>query len=113
LGEAETGGVAMNFVPREGGNTVRGSTFVGYANGAMQGSNFTDALRAQGLASPNELRKTWEVSPMIGGPLLQNRLWYFAGFRHTGSRNTIAGVYFKKKAHKPPLRTHQPDPTPA
>ena len=109
LGEAETGGVAMNFVPREGGNTVRGSTFVGYANSAMQGSNFSDALRAQGLASPNELKKTWEVSPMIGGPLLQNKLWYFAGFRHTGSRNTIAGMYYNKNANNPALWTYEPD----
>ena len=42
----------------------------------MQGSNFTDELRAQGLRSPNELMKVWEVSPQIGGPFVQDKLWY-------------------------------------
>jgi hypothetical protein len=111
LGEAETGGVAMNFVPREGGNTIRGSLFAGYANGAMQGSNFTDELRATGLGSPNELDKVWEVSPMMGGPLMQDRLWYFAGYRHTGSRNWIAGMYQNKNANDPTKWNYEPDLT--
>jgi hypothetical protein len=111
LGEAETGGVAMNFVPREGGNTYRGSTYVGYANGAMQGNNFTDELRARGLTFPNELRKVWEVSPSVGGPLKRDRLWYFAAFRHTGSRNWIAGMYQNKNANDPTKWTYEPDLT--
>ena len=111
LGEAETGGVAMNFVPREGGNTIRGSMFVGYANGAMQGSNFTDELRATGLGSPNELDKVWEASPMMGGPISQDKLWYFLGYRHTGSRNWIAGMYQNKNANDPTKWTYEPDLT--
>ena len=111
LGESETGGVAMNFVPREGGNTIRGSTFFGYANSAMQGTNFTDELRARGLATPNELKKVWEISPMIGGPIMQDKLWYFAGFRHTGSRNTVAGMFQNKNVNDPTKWNYEPDLT--
>ena len=49
LGEAETGGVTVNLIPREGGNTFSGTFFVNGANGAMQGSNYTQALKDQGL----------------------------------------------------------------
>ncbi len=111
LGEAETGGVAMNFVPREGGNSYRGSFFVGYANGAMQGSNFTDELRIRGLSRPNELRKVWEISPAIGGPLMRDRLWYFAAFRHTGSRNFVGGMYQNKNVNDPTKWAYEPDLT--
>ena len=63
---------------------MRGSFFAGYANSAMQGSNFTDELRAQGLASPNELKTVWEVTPQVGGPILQDKLWYLAGVQAPG-----------------------------
>jgi hypothetical protein len=33
LGEAETSGVGFNVVPREGGNSIHGSFFTGFANG--------------------------------------------------------------------------------
>ena len=35
------GGVQINYVPREGGNTFKGLMFFSGANGAMQGSNFS------------------------------------------------------------------------
>jgi hypothetical protein len=111
LGEAETGGVAMNFVPREGGNTNRGSFYVGFANGAMQGNNFTDELRAKGLSTPNELDKVWEVSPAFGGPLKRDRLWYFAAARHNGTRNLVAGMYQNKNVNDPTKWTYEPDLT--
>src|SRR3954469_15248513 len=48
LGEAETGGVTVNLIPREGGNTFSGTFFANGANGAMQGSNYTQNLKDQG-----------------------------------------------------------------
>ena len=45
LGEAETGGVMLNIIPRDGGNSSA-ARFVARARAArMQGSNYTDALR--------------------------------------------------------------------
>ena len=49
LGEAETGGVVLNVIPREGSNTFSGSFVLTGANGAMQGSNYTQSLKDQGL----------------------------------------------------------------
>src|SRR5689334_21848899 len=52
LGEAETGGVMLNIIPRDGCNTFSGTVFLSGANGVLQGSNYTDALKAAGLRSP-------------------------------------------------------------
>jgi hypothetical protein len=109
LGEAETAGVVINMVPREGGNSVRGSFFGTYANGAMQSSNFNDERRAKGLRTPNEVKSVWEVSPTIGGPVIANRLWYYLTARHQGNRNYIAGMFENKNAGDPSKWTYDPD----
>ena len=109
LGESETAGMVINMVPREGGNTHRGSIFWNFANGAMQGSNFTDELRAKGLRSPNELHRVWEFSPQEGGPLVRDKLWYFLSARYQGSRNWIAGMYHNANAGDITKWTYEPD----
>src|SRR4030095_2819125 len=50
------GGVQINYVPRDGGNTFKGLLFSSFANGGMQGSNFSTiqddpvgSLEARGL----------------------------------------------------------------
>src|SRR6185295_13885118 len=62
LGEAENGGPSLNVVPREGGNTVRGSVYAAGVTSGMVGSNYTDALRTRGLTVPGELRKVWDFN---------------------------------------------------
>ena len=49
LADAETSGVVVNVIPREGGNTVRGTLFATGANKSMQSSNYTQELRDRGL----------------------------------------------------------------
>jgi hypothetical protein len=43
------------------------------ANDAMQGSNYTQALRDAGLRSPQELKKVFDFNPMGGGRLIRRR----------------------------------------
>jgi hypothetical protein len=54
--EQAEGGVRMNLIPREGGNTFRGYFYGAFANSSMQASNFTPDLKARGLGTPNSLK---------------------------------------------------------
>jgi hypothetical protein len=101
LGEAETSGVMLNVIPRDGGNTFSGTFAYTGANSSMQGSNYTDALKAAGLRSPQELIKVWEVNPMGGGPIKRDRLWFYATYREVYAENTIPGMFFNKNAGDP------------
>jgi hypothetical protein len=101
LGEAETGGVMLNVIPRDGGNTFSGTMFLSGANGAMQGSNYTDALRAAGLRSPQELKKVLDVNPMGGGRLVRDKLWFYLSYREVTAENTVPGMFFNKNAGDP------------
>jgi hypothetical protein len=51
--ESATDGVVVNLVPREGGNQFKGTFFGAGAWSGLQSSNFTDELKARGLATPN------------------------------------------------------------
>ena len=101
LGEAETGGVTLNVIPRDGGNTFSGTLFMSGANGSMQGSNYSEGLRAQGLRSPQELKKVFEFNPMGGGRLVRDKLWFYVTYREVTAENTIPGMFFNKNAGDP------------
>ena len=101
LGEAETAGAVLNIIPRDGGNQFSGTFVYSGANGSMQGSNYTDALKAAGLRSPQELIKVWEVNPMGGGPIKRDKLWFYATYREVYAENTIPGMFVNKNAGDP------------
>ena len=48
LGEAETSGVIVNLIPRDGGNTFTGTFFVNGANGSMQGEQLHAGAEGRG-----------------------------------------------------------------
>ncbi|MGH6783336.1 MAG: carboxypeptidase-like regulatory domain-containing protein, partial [Sphingomicrobium sp.] len=101
LGEAETGGVVLNIIPRDGGNTFSGTFVMSGATGAMQGSNYTQKLKDAGLRSPSELIKVREINPMGGGPIKRDRLWFYLTYREIYSENTSPGMWFNKNAGDP------------
>ena len=60
--ELPTGGVRINFIPRDGGNKFAAATFFTFSNGALASDNFTDELKAAGLGAPNEIKKNWDLN---------------------------------------------------
>jgi len=109
LAEAETGGPVMNVVPRQGGNSIKGTLFGNFANGSMQSSNYTEALKSAGLLAPNQLQKIWDANASFGGPIRQDRLWYYVGGRSQGNRKLVEGMYYNKNAGDPTKWTYEPD----
>jgi Carboxypeptidase regulatory-like domain len=101
LGEAETGGVVLNVIPRDGGNEFSGTFFMSGANGSMQGSNYTQALRDAGLRSPQELRKVFEFNPMGGGRIIRDKLWFYLTYRQLDAENTVPGMFSNRNAGDP------------
>jgi hypothetical protein len=91
--EFQVGGVAMNAIPKEGGNRFSG-TFVGYGAGSgVQGDNRTEELK-QVIRDANRLIYTAEIDTAVGGPIIKDKLWFFGGTRATRSKNYVADVYY-------------------
>jgi len=106
--EMQVSGVAMNAIPKEGGNAYSG-TFVAYgAGGGVQSDNRTPELRAL-IRDTDRLAYTVEINPAFGGPIRRNKLWFFAATRHTRSKSYVADVYFPdgRQAHSGPHKAEE------
>ena len=107
--EAAEGGVRVNVIPKEGGNTFRGLIFASFANESMQSSNFTDDLKARGFTTPNALKKVADLNPAFGGPILQNKLWFYASHRLQIAQNWVGGMFFDTTYNDPNVWTLNQD----
>ena len=99
--ESDASGLIMNLVPREGGNAFRFMANATFTNKDLQGDNFTDELRARGLAATNKVLNLYDVNVTQGGPIKRDRLWFFAATRASGNKNQVAGIYFNKTRGTP------------
>ncbi len=111
--EVGQGGMRVNMVPRDGGNTFRGSMIANWADEAFTSDNCGSPgigqactranLSGSKTFNPNNaltnvdvVQKIWDVNPQIGGPIVRNKLWFNYTFRHWGSTKTKTDAYFDK-----------------
>ncbi|OFW00743.1 MAG: hypothetical protein A3I61_19485 [Acidobacteria bacterium RIFCSPLOWO2_02_FULL_68_18] len=94
--EAETGGVRINIIPREGANTLFGTFELDGTTEAFQGSNIDNELRARGLAGTPYVKQAYNAGGSVGGPIRQDKLWFFGSYRRWGSELWLPGKYFNK-----------------
>jgi hypothetical protein len=109
LGEFETAGLAMNIVPKQGGNSFSGLFYVAGFSESMQADNFTAELRARGATLPNPVSRVYDVNAATGGPIAQDKLWYYFSFRVQGRRQDTLNVYYNQNAGDPNSFTYLPD----
>jgi hypothetical protein len=107
--ETPTAGVRINYVPKEGGNTYKFSFFGTGVNSSFQGDNYTDDLKALGLTKPNSLRKAYDINGSGGGPIVRDKLWFFASGRRQFNSTYFAGLYYNKNAGDPTKWNYDPD----
>ncbi|HVZ20103.1 MAG TPA: TonB-dependent receptor [Vicinamibacterales bacterium] len=111
LGEAETGGPYMNFVPKTGGNQLKGSTSFQMSNSSLGSSNYTTELQQAGLKAPSQLLKLWDVDWTLGGPIKKDTLWFFYLGRTYGNGNSVPGMFANANAGNPNSWSYAPDTT--
>jgi hypothetical protein len=104
--EVETGGVRINMIPREGGNRFRGHFFTTFTFPDLQADNVDQDLRDRGLTRGVSIKEVWTVNPALGGPIMKERLWFFAA--HTSQVADIfpADIFF---ARDPAALVYEPD----
>src|SRR6187455_1830215 len=101
LGETDRGGPAFNMIPRTGGNNFSGTYFLSYAGEWAQSSNLDDELRSYGINEVPGLIKNYDTNFAIGGPIMRDRLWFFANARMFGSASDVPGLYANANAGNP------------
>ena len=72
-------GMLVDSIVKSGGNEFHGSV-TGYgANSHLESNNVDDALRAQGIRGSPKLHHQAELNGNLGGRIVRNKLWFFAG----------------------------------
>jgi hypothetical protein len=103
LGEADRGGPAFNIIPKTGGNTFSGTGFTSYAGKWGQSSNIDDYLRS--LTPPfgeqPALIKSYDANLAVGGPILRDRVWFYANSRAIATYQEQQNLYVNKNAGDP------------
>ncbi|HWI17633.1 MAG TPA: carboxypeptidase regulatory-like domain-containing protein [Vicinamibacterales bacterium] len=111
--EVGQGGMRVNMVPRDGGNSFRGTMVFNYADESFGSDNcgspgIGQACSRSNLSgsktfNPNNaitnvdvIKNIWDVNPSIGGPIVRNKLWFNYSFRHLGSTKTKTDAYVDK-----------------
>ena len=97
--ESTTGGVQLNFVPKDGGNTFKTYLSTNYAGPKLQSDNLSDDLRARGLTVANSIKKIYDFGAGLGGPIKQDRMWFYTAHRWWGAQEFTSSNYFNLTPH--------------
>ena len=87
--ETQNGGLRINMIPNEGGNSFSGNVFAGGTPSQFQADNWSQRLGDLGVTEVPKVDLIYDINGYLGGPIVRDRLWFFS----TQRRNVIdAGV---------------------
>jgi hypothetical protein len=91
--EFATSGVRTNIIPKAGGNNFNFDFFGRGTTDKFASNNLTPALEEQGFRfAPTAF--SWNINPAAGGPILQNKLWFYTSFYKGLSKSYILDRFF-------------------
>jgi hypothetical protein len=117
--EMGQGGIRVNMVPRDGGNSFRGTVFGNYTPQSWSSDNCgsggvglscsrsnlagdtTFNKTNNFLTNVSVLTKNYDFSPSLGGPILKDRIWFYTAFRYLGVNKTVADSFFNLNSQVP------------
>jgi hypothetical protein len=94
--DSTSGGVRINLIPKEGGNTVRGSLFAGLERSAGfpgQSDNLTPFLTSTGVKTLDKIGLYRDINATLGGPIAKDKLWYFTSARFFTVNKPISNTF--------------------
>jgi len=107
--ESSGGGVRLNMIPKDGGNSLKGDVFFSATGVSLQANPLTPDLVAQGLQAGNALESIHDLNVSAGGPLKVNKLWFFGSTRHWGVNQTLANSFYPTAPFSPTDTGFTPD----
>ena len=94
-----TGGANINMVPRSGSNVFSGNSFLTYNPGRFGTSAVPDSVIERSNGELTEAlfhKRVWDLGLGVGGPLVQDRAWFFVSGREWGGESNAADNYYNK-----------------
>ena len=101
--QAATGGVRINFIPRDGGNRFSGTIPFSYANEDFAADNVTgsDIQERNPTFVAGRIKANGDFNPGFGGPISRDKLWFFLSGRKLFADNYVASTFFNQNVNNP------------
>jgi hypothetical protein len=110
--EAQSPGVTLSFVIKSGGNNFSGMYLAAWQDGAFQGNNVSQELRDRGFnPGDNKFTRYNDVSLDLGGPIMRDKLWFYAAYGYNYSGLFIPGFISEKTGEQVEYFTRLDNPT--
>src|SRR5262245_22699094 len=108
--DRDTGGMQLNMIAKDGGNTFAGIATFAYVGPSLEVSNINDALLARNLDPDRvgSIKKFRDSAVALGGPIRRTRIWFFAAFREGVTQQFAENVYYNK-LQQPASLLYEPD----
>jgi hypothetical protein len=100
--ESVYGGSSVRVITKDGGNIFAGQIRADFAPPGMQSDNLSSSLKTRGIGEANSIKKLYDVGFSLGGPIRQDKLWFYTAHRLAESMEYLAGVYYNKLQHQIP-----------
>ena len=91
--ESGSGSTSLDIIPREGSNLFTGSVNGKLSTSAMQSENLSDENLGFGLTA-GEVQKIYRASGTVGGPIKQDKIWFYGAIARWGMRVERPGAFF-------------------
>ena len=110
--EMGQGGMRVNMVPKDGGNSFHGSVTGNYTPSAWASDNCGSAgiglpcsqsnltgdttfnKTNNYLTNVSQLTSNYDFNPGMGGPIVRDRAWFFGTFRYLGVNKTVVDSFY-------------------
>ena len=104
--ESGSGTVRLNAIPKSGSNIFAGGVDGFFSNSAMQSSNLKSNLNnwaqgnpallnsAQAITTAAQVQKIYRLGAQFGGPIKQDKLWFFTAIARWGSTVNEPSAYY-------------------
>src|SRR4051794_18627246 len=117
--EMGQGGMRVNMVPKDGGNSFHGFAFGNYSPSAWAsdncgssgvgqpcvGKNLTgDTMfnkTSNFLTNVSQLTKNYDSNIGVGGPIMRDKAWFYGTFRYLGVNKTVVDSFYNLNAQVP------------
>ncbi|HMI85696.1 MAG TPA: TonB-dependent receptor [Polyangiaceae bacterium] len=90
-----TGGV-LTVVTKSGSNEFHGSVFGFYSPGALEGRKALVKREGTTVQSEQTLSGIGDVGADVGGPIIKDKLWFYAGFDLARTRYTLSRTFNRR-----------------
>jgi hypothetical protein len=110
--EAQSPGLTLSFVIKSGGNDFSGNYLMAWQDGAFQGNNVTQELLDRGFdPGNNKFTRYNDISLDLGGPILRDKLWFYAAYGYNYSGLFIPGFVSEGNGDQVEFFTRLDNPT--